>query len=205
MKYIYLSILVFIFMISITGCTSSNAPNDKTTPQESPILASIQSTPTIEWVPDGIITPGEYLGSENYGSCVIYWRSDSQYIYIGMTAETSGWLAIGIQPGSRMNNADMIMGTVINGKTEVQDQFSTGDFGPHRIDTELGGTDDIQAFSGKEESSKTTIEFKRAFVTNDKYDISFAKGANKIIWSYGASDKTELKHSTRGYGAIIIP
>ena len=98
----------------------------------------------------------------------------------------------------------MIFGFVKDGRVEVQDQYSTGNFGPHPADTELGGTDDILEFGGKEEGGFTTIEFKRLLTTGDKYDISIQKGASKIIWAYGSSDSLTAKHSTRGYGEINL-
>ena len=87
---------------------------------------------------------------------------------------------------------------------EVQDLYSTGDFGPHPLDSEIGGTDDIMEFGGREEGGFTTIEFKRSLTTIDKYDISIQKGVNRIIWAYGSSDSLTVKHSTRGYGEINL-
>jgi len=157
-----------------------------------------------EWSSDGVIKVREYYGSSNYGDYTIHWRSDEQYVYIGMTVKTTGWIAMAVQPGSRMKDADMIFGFVKNGKVEVYDLYSTGNFGPHPPDTELGGTDDILVYGGKEEGGFTTIEFKRLLNTGDKYDISISKGVNKIIWAYGSNDSLTVKHSTRGYGEINL-
>jgi hypothetical protein len=121
-----------------------------------------------------------------------------------MTAKTSGWVAMALQPGLRMKNADMVFGFVKDGKVEVQDLFSVGDFGPHKTDIELGGTDDILAYGGKEDGTKTTIEFKRLLVTKDNYDIPVTSGINKILWAFGDSDNPDLKHASKGYGEINI-
>jgi len=157
-----------------------------------------------EWSSDGIIKVREYRGSNNYGDYTIHWRSDEQYIYIGMNAKTNGWIAMAVQPGSRMKDADMIFGFVKEGKVEVYDLYSTGNFGPHSLDTELGGADNILEYSGKEEGGFTTIEFKRPLNTDDEFDIPISKGINKIIWAYGSSDSLTVKHSTRGYGEINL-
>ena len=82
--------------------------------------------------------------------------------------------------------------------------FSTGDFGPHPPDTELGGTYDILDFGGGEEGGYTSIEFKRALNTGDKYDNALSRGVNKIIWSYGSEDDLKSKHINRGYGELTI-
>jgi hypothetical protein len=82
--------------------------------------------------------------------------------------------------------------------------FCTDDFGSHPPDTELGGTFDITSFGGKEADGYTTIEFKRALDTGDRYDNRLSIGGNKIIWSYGPADGLTQKHISRGYGEITI-
>ena len=121
-----------------------------------------------------------------------------------MRARASGFVAVGIQPGSRMKNADMVFGFVKDGEVSIFDMFSTGDFGPHPLDTELGGTDDIADFGGKEDGGFTTIEFKRRLITGDEYDNPLSAGKNKIIWSYGSTDSPTLRHSQRGYGELTL-
>jgi hypothetical protein len=121
-----------------------------------------------------------------------------------MKAKTSGWLAVGTQPGTTMKDADLVMGFVSDGKAIVYDLYSTGDFGPHPPDTELGGTNDILEFGGKEMGGYTTIEFKRLLGTGDKYDRPFSLGANTIMWSYGSDDQSTKKHVNRGLGEIDL-
>ncbi len=99
-----------------------------------------------------------------------------------------------------MKNADIIMGFVKDGSVSIFDLFSTGDFGPHPPDTELGGTDNIIEFAGSDDGTYTIIEFKRLLTTGDKYDNDIVEGKNQIIWAYGNADDIEIKHSTRGYG-----
>jgi len=156
------------------------------------------------WSADGVISAGEYTKVAAYGDYEINWASDEEYIYVGLKVKTTGWVAVGIQPGSLMKDADMVLGSVEDGEDAVSDQFSTGDFGPHKADTELGGTDDILEFGGKEAGGYTIIEFKRALNTGDKYDHPLSKGANKIIWSYGSDDKSTIKHVNRGYGELDL-
>lgn len=169
-----------------------------------PNPAETELEPTARWLADGVIDVDEYLGEMAYGNFEIHWRSDEQNIYIGMKAKTSGWVSVAIQPGSRMKNADMVLGLVKNGETTVLDLFSTGDFGPHSPDDELGGTQNILEYGGSEDGEFTTIEFKRALNTGDEYDTAVLFGQNKIIWAYGLSDDITQKHSTRGYGEITL-
>ena len=154
---------------------------------------------------DGIISDGEYASKQAYdnGNYEIQWTSDGTSIYIAMKAKTTGFVAVGIQPGTTMKDADIVFGFVKDAKVQIFDLFSTGSFGPHPADTELGGTNDILEFGGKEDGGYTIIEFKRALKTNDKNDNEIVKGKNKIIWAYGNTDALNIQHSARGYGEIL--
>jgi hypothetical protein len=161
---------------------------------------TVLAVPPVEWVADGIINPSEYNQNRNYDNdnYQLYWTIDDQYIYMAMRAETNGWVAIGFNPEVRMKNADMVLGFVKDGETTIFDMFSTGDFGPHPPDSDLGGAFDILEFSGKEEGGFTTIEFKKALRTDDPFDSELTSGVNKIIWAYGSTDSSELRHARRG-------
>ena len=192
---------IFVSVLATAGLVACTEPTS--TPTVAPTSKPTQP-PTEQWAADGEIKTGEYYGFNAYDDYEIYWRSDEQYVYIGLKANTNGWVAVAIQPGSRMKDADMLLGFIENGETTVHDQFSTGNFGPHLPDTELGGTEDILEYGGNEESGFTIIEFKRALDTGDKYDMPLSEGINKIIWAFGSSDNPALKHSARGYGEIEL-
>ena len=103
-----------------------------------------------------------------------------------------------------MKNADIVEGYVSNGKAELVDMFSTGEFGPHPPDTQLGGSNDIIDPSAKVVDGYITVEFKRKLNTDDKYDRPLVKGSNKIIWAYSSEPIATLKHVSRGLGEIDI-
>ncbi len=158
----------------------------------------------ILWKADGIISDGEYSNNADYEGLKVFWASDAEYIYVALQAQTTGWISIAVQPGINMKDADMMLGFVESGKATLIDQYSSGSFGPHRPDTELGGNNDIIDYAGTEEAGRTILEFKRALVTGDSYDHPLTSGENKIIWAYGASDDTSFKHSKRGYGTLDL-
>ncbi|MFC1846119.1 DOMON domain-containing protein [Chloroflexota bacterium] len=211
--------LLILFTILNLACTappeSPQLTPEVTPPSSSPPLSppSSPSPPQpqpseppspVDWSADGIISTGEYTKNKTYDDFSMHWKSDKEFIYIAMKAKTNGWVAISLQPGQKMKDADMVFGLVIDGEAMVYDHFSTGNFGPHSADSELGGIDDISEFAGEEVDGFTTIEFKRKLDTGDKYDHSFSEGVNKIIWAWGTEDKQSLKHSQRGYGEIDI-
>lgn len=145
------AIIMIVFALLISGCASaatSSAPAPTTSAANttiSPTQPGETASLAAEWNPDGVISDGEYSGSNTYRDFTVNWRSDGQMVYLGVKVKTTGWIAIGIQPGTRMKDADMIIGFVRGGETQVFDQFSTGDYGPHGDDTSLGGTNDIEA------------------------------------------------------------
>ena len=177
--------------------------------RESPRYRVRLTTPVeVVWQPDGIISPEEYFITRvlDEGNYEISYSSDDNYLYVGLKVKTTGWVGVGIQPNTdvQMLAADIIFSYVTADTVMVSDQFGTGNYS-HLLDTELGGTDDILEFGGKEEEGFTVIEFKRAMITEDKYDIPLVEGIQTVIWAYGLYDNEE-KHIATGFIEIdIVP
>jgi hypothetical protein len=197
-------ILCLTFALSLSACQTTDqtgfAPTAVTPPSSSAAAGNVV------WQADGVITPGEYPHQASYdnGNYTLYWKTGEQYIYLGIQAKTAGFVAAGIQPGITMKDADILFGFVSNGTATVTDEYSTGNFGPHQPDTDLGGKYNILESGGKEQDNITTIELKRLLDTGDQYDHPLQPGANKIIWSYGPDDSSQNHHSARGYGEISV-
>jgi hypothetical protein len=191
-------------ILAITALIAGCGGGGETTPPVTPSAPATAPEPTAPWSANGVIDEGEYAGTAQYGDFQVSWRHDGEFIYMGIRAKTSGFVSVGIQPGRTMKDADIIFGWVEGGAATVMDHHSTGNFGPHSPDTEMGGTEDILESGGSEDGGFTTIEFKRALDTGDTYDNVWQQGSNKIIYAYGSNDSREFKHSTRGYGEIIL-
>ena len=209
MKYVIVSILIVALILAmpviIGGCgESSEEAETATTGPGLPTATESPEQPSQQWNADGVLGDDEYLGEMRYGDYEVRWTTDDRNIYFGIKAGTEGWVAIGLNPSSQMKDADMIFGMETGGQTSISDQFSTGNFGPHSPDTELGGSDDIIEFGGREEGGFTTIEFSRALDTGDEYDNKLAQGTIKIIWAYGSSDNFDSRHTSRGSGEITL-
>ncbi|MFX0052495.1 MAG: DOMON domain-containing protein [Candidatus Hodarchaeota archaeon] len=164
----------------------------------------------VEEIPvhDGIINLDEYSDSKSFydGNFILYWQIEGDIIYLGFIGTTNGWVTIGIEPTVSMLDADMIFGWVnMNSTVEILDCFSTGKYGPHPPDTELGGTNDILAYNGSEDSGKITIEFSRKLAPGDEYDKEIpATGEVNIIWALGPSDNYLDKHTRKGAGTMSM-
>ena len=165
-------------------------------------------TAAADWTPDGIISEGEYSRnlSLSGGRLEVFWKNDDEDLYLGLAESTAGFVAIGFEPTQAMKDADMVMGWVAGGVATVLDLYSTGVYGPHPPDEELGGTDDILEFAGSESDGRTVIEFKRKMDTGDEFDKPFAPGQTvDIIWSVSSSDSPDIRHDVgRGEASLTF-
>jgi len=160
------------------------------------------------WIPDGIISKGEYENKTAFDGFEIYWKSDEKYLYMALKANTTGWLRIGFAICSCFNPAyDYIAGFVVNNKTKVLDMYYNetlmldknvcGDFGCCK--------QSISKFGGKERGNCTTIEFKRKLDTKDACDAKLVKGKKvKIVWAVGKDDDVWSEDVRSGEGEIVI-
>ncbi len=170
------------------------------------LIAGIGVLPGAEL--DGVIRSGEYETEYSFQdeAVKIYLKVEASLISIGIEAPTTGWVGIGFDPVSVMDQADMVIAWVdAGGKAHALDCFSTGLFGPHPPDTELGGTNDLIAFGGKEEGGKTVVEFQRPLKASDSVDkpIDPTKPL-KIIWAYSETDRFDDMHSAAGSAEIDL-
>lgn len=201
-------LLLLSAMLTVAGASCSASPEPTSlggngAPQPQPGSEPQPTASPAKWVADGIVSPGEYANELTNGTHRLFWNSTEETIRVALQATTKGWVAVGFQPGSRMKNADIILGMVVDGDVVVLDSYSTGDFGPHPADVDQGGTNDLLVVGGSEVDSVTTIEFERKLDTGDSRDVVLQRGsAMKVIWAYGSSDEERMQHSTRGYGEI---
>ena len=157
---------------------------------------------------DGTIAEGEYGNqlSLSTGDFLLYWELDKDTAHFGVQARAEGWVSLGIDPTQAMAEADMIFGWVEDGgKAGALDCYSTGLFGPHPPDEELGGGHHILSFAGSEQGGITTFEFSRALETGDAYDKALSQEEeHKIIWASGDSDNYLDPHNRRGSATISL-
>ena len=136
------------------------------------------------------------------GMMEILWTSESDTHYMAIRSQYEGWVAIGFRPTSVMNNADIILGGSAEGEPYIYDMYSTGLYGPHPPDTNLGGTFDVLNFASIESEGSTLIEFSRPMVTGDEYDATLTSDETiPIIWAVSDTDEPLLKHN-KGKGRV---
>lgn len=197
-------ILLFsvILVVFLAGCTDQ--PEEKHSgPSAEPML----QTATADWIPDGVVTDGEYAQKMilSGGIFEVRWKNDAKTLYMAIKGKTEGWVAIGFEPEVWMKDADMIMGWVDDGEVSAMDAYSTGNYGPHPHDIDLGGTDDILEFAGSEKDGFTVIEFSRKMDTGDEFDKAFESGQTvSMIWGTSDLDDPEERHREDGKGELVF-
>lgn len=164
------------------------------------VLSIASSKPAVNV--DGAIGPEEYqfhYADPDIGMD-IHWTITDHDFYVGLKAPAKGWLALGLYPGvpsevEGMKGADIYIAYVSAGQVFGGDHFADSIFG-HQPDTALGGTMDIAELAGSEEAGFTTIEFKRALNTSDKFDADLpVRGL--VYLAYAEADDLARIHAAR--------
>ena len=171
-------------------------------------LVWISSAESADRAMDGVIGEEEYEHSESFdnGNYQFFWTILDENIYVGLQGKTTGWVGIGLKPSMMMKDADIILAGIADEETYWVDSFSTGNYGPHPEDTELGGTDDVQNLTVTEKEGVTTVEFARKLDTGDAYDAVLTPGEEvSFIWAMATSDDPTFKHDTpKGKGTVTL-
>lgn len=106
-------------------------------------------------------------------------------IRIKLTAPTTGWLAVGFEPTSFMNEANLLIGYMSGGAAQARDDYGTGTV-THESDVVLGGTDNVELITGSEASGETVLEFRIPLNSGDAYDKVLVDGTTyTVIFAYG--------------------
>lgn len=156
---------------------------------------------------DGVIGENEYPLSADLGNghLLMFWEISNGSIKMGIQAQASGIVAIGIDPSKRMLDADMIIAYRDGSDFSVHDAYSFGEIGPHPDDTDEGGTFDLNEYSVVEVGGVTTLEFTRLLDTGDHLDkVIPEKGKVKFIWATSDTDDFNTHHNRRGTAIIDV-
>lgn len=193
---------VILLVCIVAGCGGTKPEPAKTNPP--PASAPALSAKPGEWKPDGMITDNEYAKMQQFGELTVYSRIDGDKVRMALKAKTNGYVAIGFEPSQRMQDADIILGFVKDGKATIADMYSTGPTGPHPPDEQQGGKNDVSVFGGSNKDGVTIIEFERKLDTGDAKDKVIKAGDNKIIWAISEEAAFSGKHPKRGGGVLKL-
>ncbi len=192
---IFLSSLLLI--VAINRCDTAEddtSATDDTTATNSTNDSATTATTTTDT--DTTTTDADGFKTQTKDDFTIKWKIVDSNISVKLGAPTTGWVAIGFDPTSRMKDANIIIGYVENGEVFMRDDYGSATTA-HEADTAAGGTDDLTNKSGTENNGTTEIAFTMPLNSGDSRDRVLKEGTSyTIIMAYGTSDSFTIKHST---------
>ena len=154
---------------------------------------------------DGRIGSGEYAHEIRLGGVDVHWSNDAERLWVGLSAQATGYVSIGFDPVDRKVGANYIIGYVADGGATVRDHVGTrGNL--HAADTEVGGTDDLLASAGTEANGRTILEFVIPLDSGDPNDRPLTPGETYVIQTAYHSTRDDLIswHSRHGVGELTL-
>lgn len=155
---------------------------------------------------DGVIVAGEYPHQLKIEAVTLYWRNDSQYLYLAAEASTYGWLAVAIDPDDESGEADCIIAADRDGAPALYDGFGAVTVGAMLAqDTQLGGTADLVASGVSLQGGVLRFEAQRALDTGDPYDRPLVPGAvSAVVVATGTGFSLEAPCDWQAPGEIRL-
>ena len=126
---------------------------------------------------------------------VVEWLHRGDRVHFQMEAPTQGWLAIGFNDHDHINQAYLVMGRVVNKKTEVV-QYYTSRPGQYRPISQHGATPNVEDIFGEQNDKRTQIKFSLPIQAMSKFERSLLPGKDIfLILAFSREDDFQ-HHST---------
>lgn len=128
----------------------------------------------------------------------VRWKVVGDELDIILTSPTEGWLAIGFDPTSVMQNADIYIGYIDeDGTATVRDDYGTW-YTSHEADASLGGTNHATMVEGSESEDGSRLHFRIPLKSGDQYDNPLSPGSEHVMMlAYAAEDDIGKRHRNR--------
>jgi hypothetical protein len=155
--------------------------------QQPPTLSRTANRPTI----DGVVSPGEYPTVIDLGGASLALSLGADTLYIGMTAQASGWLGIGISPQGTMDGATIFIGALEGGRARVTVERGAGFTHGPESSTVL----ESSAVTATSKSATMELAVKEApFIARGQRQLGFivAVGPSMDITGYHGGARTPL-------------
>ncbi|MFC1887409.1 DOMON domain-containing protein [Candidatus Cloacimonadota bacterium] len=154
----------------------------------------------------GNIDPPDSTGfySTTAAGVTLQYRIDNENLHCILSANTNGWVAVGFNPTSMMEDANFIIGYTQGNNIFLRDDWGTGTT-THASDTSLGGTDNVTEIGGSESNGVTEIEFSIPLNSGDQYDqVLELEQTYTIILARGDTDDYSGYHTAADYSTITL-
>jgi hypothetical protein len=198
-----LSLLVMIAIVPLASCGGQQAEESSgqkgtDAEQVDSEMATTDETESAETAAEASVDSSGFKTMALKGFH-LRWKVEGESLRVNLKTETTGWLAVGFDPTTMMQDANLIIGYVKDGKLHARDDYGSGRVS-HQPDIAAGGTSDIYELAGTEEDGFTELSFvmpmdsgdtrDRPLVEGNEYGLILSKGPN------GADDFT-TKHTAR--------
>ena len=121
----------------------------------------------------------------------LYWTHlDDDVIDIGIEANTTGWIAIGISPNGGMENSDIMLGWIDDedGTAILQDRYTDDSMDRPSLDDD----DHLTLIEGEQEDGITRIRFQRTRSLDcddtSGHDLAISHGTSRVIYAWNDQD-----------------
>jgi len=170
------------------------------------LLFTACNTVSEEVIGTGDIDPPDTTGyySTSAAGVTLRYKIENDQLHCILSGSTTGWIAVGFNPSSMMQDADFIIGYFHGNNAFIRDEWGTGTT-THAADVTLGGTDDVTVLSGNESEGVTELEFSIPLNSGDQYDQVLEIGETyTIILARGDIDDFSSYHSDADYATIEL-
>ncbi len=154
---------------------------------------------------DGNVQPGEYTHHffDKKSKYSLYWRIMGKNIYFAMHSPKKGWVAVGLGAKKAMQDADIYIAYVKNGKTYISEEYGNTPFS-HVPIKNMGGKPVIEKYAGKLCDKGVYIEFERPLKANSKFVKNIENKPMSIIFAYSTAADFTTYHGAGSRGATKI-
>jgi len=154
---------------------------------------------------DGKIKPGEYTNHffNKKTGYSLYWRIKGGNIYFGLHSPKKGWVAVGLGGKKAMQDADIYMGYVKNGKTYFKEEWGNTPYS-HVPLSSLGEKSVVEKYAGSITPSGVDIEFVRPLKVNEKHVKSIVNKKMRVIFAFSSAKDFTTYHGANSRGITEI-
>lgn len=148
-------------------------------------------------------TPGDFQTVTKNG-ITFSWKVNGDSLDVKVSAQCTGWVAVGIDPSNMMKDAKFIMGYVKDGKAVISEEYGVGNTSHKKI-TDLGGANVVKNASGTFKDNVTEISFSIPRDAGGKYDKKLSAGKHQIILAYSNNLDFKSIHSKKTKVEFDLP
>ncbi len=154
---------------------------------------------------DGKVKPGEYTNHffDKKTKFSLYWRIIGGKVYFGMHSPKKGWVAIGLGAKRAMQDADIYIAYVKNGKAYLSEEWGNTPYS-HIPLSSMGEKSVVEKYAGSVTAKGVDIEFVRPLKVNEKHVKSILNKNMKVIFAYSNSADFTTYHGPGSRGTMTI-